>query len=215
MDPARDLPGDSPGVVPLSTALARIAASEAALSTLTGGASAADVLAELAMLAAAELAQHFGQLPNPVMDGALPRASGWRGWLQRPPAVRHRVVLVRYTTADAAWASSVGPSLVSIDVSGHVLALGEDGALRVGPFEETVLLDVGTEVPVEPVPYTDPRVRRVPTQRVRLAPWTGANAPEQVAAPEVVLETLRVSAAQLQAQLDGQAALLRRLLAPS
>lgn len=215
MEPARDSPADAPAAVPLSTTLARIAASEAALSALTGGASAADVLAELARLAAAELAQHFEQLPNPAMDGALRRAPGWRGWLQRPPAVRHRVVLVRYTAADPTWASSVGPSLISIDVTGHVLALGDDGTLRVGPFEETLLLDVGTEVPVEPLPSTDPRTRRVPTDRVRLTPWTGTNAPEQVAPPEAVLEALRASAGQLQAQLDGQAAMLRRLLAPT
>lgn len=177
---------------------------------MTGGVPAPVMLAELARAAAWELAQHLDALPHPQFEGAVAADTGWRrtfGWRR---TVMHRTLLVRYVFATPM--DPVGPSMVSTDVTGYLLGLGADGQLRVGPIAETLGLDVGTELPITPVPYTDERTRNVPTSRVRLEPWLGGHDASQVAPAEAVLQELHNAATLLRAQVQVQTALLKRLL---
>lgn len=195
----------------LTTALSTLRESTAKLETLTGGAGAVEVLAEFARTAALELAQYFDQLPNAAFDGVVPHASGWRRWLPGGRrTIRHRVLAVRYTLAEPAL--SIGNAMVAYDVVGELLALGEDGMLRVGPFVESISVEPTAKLPDIALPFFDERVRNVPTSRVTMKAWFGANTPAQVASPEVVLELLRVSAVRVQEQQQAQSALLQRLL---
>lgn len=201
---------DRPSTGSLATVLAGLAAAEADVVALTGGAETAEVLAELARSAARESAQYFDTLSNPAFEVAVARGTGWRRWFSGTRRIRHRTLLVRYQFAVPVEA--VGVALISTDVRGHLLALGADGELRVGAIAETLVLDVGTELPVEALPFTDDRTRNVPSDRVRLRTWTGGNDPAQVAPAEVVMEALRLSALLLHEQVLAQGALLRRLL---
>ena len=201
---------DRPPASSLAGVLAGLAAAEADVAALTGGAETAAVLAELALSAARELAQYFDTLSNPASEAAVAQGTGWRRWFSSTRRVRHRLLLVRYQFAEPAEA--VGVALISTDVRGYVLALGADGELRVGFIEETLLLDVGTELPVQPLSFTDDRTRNVPSDRVRLDTWSGGNDPEQVAPAEIVMEALRLAALLLHEQVLAQGALLRRLL---
>jgi hypothetical protein len=194
----------------LTTVLAQLSATDVELTALTGGATAADVLAEFARASALELAQHFPDLPNQAFDGRVPQASGWRGWLRGARTLRHRVLAVRYTVVEPAL--SIGKTMLSYDVMGHLLAIGEDGALRTAEVNEAISIDASATIPYSALPFTDERVRNVPTSRATMRPWLGGNDPTQVAPPEAVLELLRLSATMLQTQRQVQGTLLRRLM---
>lgn len=202
--------GSEPTTRALTTVLAQLSATDVELTALTGGATAADVLAEFARATAVELAQHFPDLPNQAFDGVVPQVPGWRGWLRGARTIRHRVLAVRYTVVEPAL--SIGKTMLSYDVTGYLLAIGEDGALRTADVNEAISIDASATLPDTALPFTDERVRNVPTSRARMRPWLGGNDPAQVAPPEIVLELLRLSATMLQAQKQAQGTLLRRLM---
>lgn len=202
--------GSEPSARALTAVLAQLSATDVELTALTGGATAADVLAEFARATAVELAQHFPDLPNQAFDGLVPQAAGWRGWLRGARTIRHRVLAVRYTIVEPAL--SIGKTMLSYDVTGYLLAIGEDGALRTADVNQEISVEASATIPHTPLPHTDARVRNVPTSRVRMRPWQGGNDPAQVAPPEAVLDILRSSAAMLQAQKQAQGTLLRRLM---
>lgn len=60
--------GSEPTARALTAVLAQLSATDVELTALTGGATAADVLAEFARATAVELAQHFPDLPNQAFD---------------------------------------------------------------------------------------------------------------------------------------------------
>ncbi len=202
--------GSSPTAGPLTSVLAGLSEAAVELTALTGGVAAADVLTELARGSALELAQYFEDLPNPVFNGIVPQASGWRGWLRGSRTVRHRVLAVRYTVAEPML--SIGSNMVSFDVMGFLLAIGEDGTLRTGAVNESISIDTSSTLPDIALPFFDERVRNVPTSRTKMGVWLGGNDPAQVAPPEAVLELLRLSATRLHQQKQAQGRLLRRLL---
>ena len=202
--------GSSPTAGPLTSVLAGLSEAAVELTALTGGVAAADVLTELARGSALELAHYFEDLPNPVFNGIVPQASGWRGWLRGSRTVRHRVLAVRYTVAVPM--ASIGSNLVTFDVMGFLLAIGEDGTLRTGAVNDCISIDTSSTLPDIALPFFDERARNVPTSRTKMGVWLGGNDPAQVAPPEAVLELLRLSATRLHQQKQAQGRLLRRLL---
>lgn len=168
------------------------------------------MLAGFTRASAQELAKYFDALPNYAFPGVVPRATGWRRLLVGSRTIRHRVLAVRYLHAEPTL--SIGTTMQSFDVIGHLLALGEDGALRTADVHETISIGVSDTLPDTALPFTDERIRNVPSSRTSMRPWQGGNDPEQVAPPEAVLELLRLSPTMLHQQMQAQGVMLRRLM---
>lgn len=200
----------SPNAGAVTSVLAQLSATDADVGALTGGVAAAEVLAEFARTSAQELAKYFEVLPNHAFPGIVPRATGWRRLFVRSRKVRHRVLAVRYLQAEPTL--SLGTTMQSFDVVGYLLALGEDGALRTAMVSEEISIGVSDTLPDTALPFTDERIRNVPSSRSTMRPWQGGNDPEQVAPPEAVLELLRLSATMLHQQMQAQGMMLRRLM---
>ncbi len=202
--------GSSPATAALTKVLASLAATDRDVAVSTGGVAAADVLAAFARGAAQELAKHFDELPGRAVDGVVGGATGWRGWFGGTHRLRHKVLAVRCTLVEPAL--SLGTMMASYDVTGSLLAIGEDGALRTAAFEESVTILATSTIPVTMLPWTDERIHGVPSTRVRMRPWLGGNDAAQVAPAEHVLELLTLAATTLQRQKAVQGDMLRRLM---
>lgn len=184
---------------------------QSALDQLTGGASPRAVLAELAQSLAADLASgFFDALPMELVRGRVARGDGaWRSMLP-PRSLPHRVVLGRVLGATAPVRAGVGYTLTIARIA--VLAIGADGVLRIGATSEQLILRENLELTLEPLNWDDPRIRRVPTGRIRLARWQALGDARSVAPPARVIEALVALAARVANDSKRDLALLQRFL---
>ena len=180
-----------------------------ALLRATGGATASQVLAELAQEIAAELASHFDELPMRRFTGWVPRSNRF---LRRlfPRAVAHRTLLGRYLQSTVPQRAGSGYAVEYARIA--VLALGSDGELRTGTVRELVTLPETTQASDEPLAWDDVRLNRVPSHSMSLRRWQGRPEPTDVARPSEVIAALTRVAQLLTERTRRDLALLERLL---
>ncbi|MFL5383746.1 MAG: hypothetical protein ACJ8GN_14595 [Longimicrobiaceae bacterium] len=205
-------PGRATTEEAVAVARARLNEARAALLHVTGGASARDVLAELAGQLAAELAAGFDALPMHRFTGRLARGWGLLDAVLPGRAVPHRVVLGRYLSSTLPARVSGGSLWSAARIA--VLALGADGVLRVGAAHETVHRVEGDNPFEGPLACNDRRMRGVPSRPMRVARWQGGAESEPVAVPSEVLDALATIAADAASTALRELELLRRLLGP-
>lgn len=183
---------------------------QATVSRFTGGASPRAVLAELAQELASDLAAYFDALPMEAHLGRIARIDGPLRWIVPSRRVPHRTVLARYLSATPPSAAGLGYTAAIARIA--VLTIGADGVLRTGIATEKVHLPENVELTLDPVPWDDPRIRRVPTGTISLARWTGQNEPHAVASPGRVIEALTAIASLIAQESKRDLALLQRFL---
>jgi hypothetical protein len=178
------------------------------LATITGGAPARTVLAEVAQSLAADLAPYFEELPMHPFGGYTER-SDWLRFLL-PGRVRHRMLLGRYLLSSVP--RPAGDNFMRSYVTIGVLGLGADGVLRRGKWRGMVRLFKDNPAPLEPIEWSDIRLRNVPPGALVMRRWAGTPDPEDIASPALVLETLTKLAETMAAESSRDLALLKRFL---
>jgi hypothetical protein len=179
------------------------------LDSITGGAPARTVLAEVAQSLAADLAVHFDELPMHQFSGMSER-NDWLRWLL-PTRVPHKLLLGRYLRSSVPRKAS--EQLVSAYVSIAVLGLGADGVLRRGKWTGMVRLFKDNQPSLDPLEWNDIRLRGVPSNILVMKRWGGTPDPRDVASPAVVIEALTKLAEGVAAESSRDLALLKRFLA--
>ncbi len=181
-----------------------------ALDELTGGASPRALLGELAQSLAADLASYFDVLPMSRMTGVVAQGRAWRRLFRAYARIPHRVVLARFISATPPVPIGAGYTLTLARIS--LLALGEDGVLRSGIVNEQLNLPKDAELTLDPVPWDDMRIRRVPTSSLIVTRWQADGDPRAVAEPGRVIEALTAIAEQVARESKRDLALLQRFL---